>query len=125
MPWDYGSDYDHLSKKFRGSLTILGEKGTVKIGGPAVNKIDEWIFEDKSENDKKVDNVSYETTSVYGFGHDPYYKNMLDCLQGKGEAICNGREGLKSLELIIAAYKSAKKGETIKVPLKHKFKCFL
>ena len=42
---------------------------------------------------------------------------MLDCLQGKGEAICNGREGLKSLELIIAAYKSAKKGETIKVPL--------
>ena len=41
-------------KNLEGSLTILGEKGTVKIGGPAVNKIDEWIFEDKSENDKRL-----------------------------------------------------------------------
>ncbi len=105
-------------KNLEGSITILGEKGTAKIGGPAVNKIEYWMFEEKNDDDDKVDSTSYETTNVYGFGHEPYYRNMLDCLQGKADPICDGKEGLKSLELIIAAYRSAKSGSTIKLPLK-------
>jgi UDP-N-acetyl-2-amino-2-deoxyglucuronate dehydrogenase len=104
-------------KNLEGSITLLGETGTVKIGGPAVNKIEQWAFADESLDDAEVEQASYATTSVYGFGHPPYYANVLDALQGKAEALCDGREGLRSLELLIGAYRSARDGRTIHLPL--------
>ncbi len=104
-------------KNLEGSITLLGETGTVKIGGSAVNQIEHWSFADKSPDDLLVEQASYETTSVYGFGHPPYYANMLDVLQGKDEALCDGYEGLHSLELLTAAYRSARDGKTINLPL--------
>jgi UDP-N-acetyl-2-amino-2-deoxyglucuronate dehydrogenase len=106
-------------KNLEGSITLLGETGTVKIGGPAVNKIEQWAFADESPDDAEVEEASYATTSVYGFGHPPYYANVLDALQGKAEALCDGREGLRSLELLIGAYRSAKDGITTNFPLEN------
>ena len=106
-------------KNIEGSITLLGENGTVKIGGPAVNQIDHWAFADENPDDALVEQASYETTSVYGFGHPPYYANMLDVLQGKAEALCDGREGLHSLELLIGAYRSARDGKTVHLPLEY------
>ena len=100
-----------------GSITILGDKGTVKIGGKAVNKIEEWHFSDFDKDDDLVKNASYETSNIYGFGHPPYYENMLKDLRGETDAICSGEEGLKSLELLIAAYRSSKTGLEIELPL--------
>ncbi len=104
-------------KNLEGSITILGEKGTVKIGGPAVNKIEHWQFSDDQDDDDLVEKASYDTTSVYGFGHLAYYKNMVDVLKGIADPISDGREGLNSLELIISAYRSAKDGKLINLPL--------
>ena len=104
-------------KNLEGSITLLGETGTVKIGGPAVNKIEQWAFADESPDDTEVEQASYATTSVYGFGHPPYYANVLDALQGKAVALCDGREGLRSLELLIGAYRSARDGRTVHLPL--------
>ncbi|CRY91248.1 Predicted oxidoreductase [Synechococcus sp. WH 8103] len=106
-------------KNLEGSITLLGENGTVKIGGPALNQIEHWSFADASPDDAEVEQASYETTSVYGFGHSPYYANVLDALQGKGEALCDGREGLRSLELLIGAYRSARDGRTVHLPLEY------
>ena len=106
-------------KNLEGSITLLGETGTVKIGGPAVNQIEHWSFADEHLDDALVDQASYETTSVYGFGHPPYYANVLDALQGKAEALCDGREGLRSLELLIGAYRSASDGRTVHLPLNY------
>ena len=39
-----------------------------------------------------------------------FYKNMLDDLQDIEDSICTGEEGLRSLEVIIAAYKSILEG---------------
>ena len=100
-----------------GSITILGEKGSVKVGGLAVNKIEIWKFSDSDEDDNKVEQANYETTSVYGFGHIPYYENMLKCMQGHKTSICKGMDGLKSLELLIAAYRSSRDSKTIHLPL--------
>jgi len=100
-------------KNLEGSITLLGETGTVRIGGPAVNQIEHWAFADPSPDDALVEQASYATTSVYGFGHPPYYANVLDALQGKEEALCDGREGLRSLELLIGAYRSARDGSTV------------
>jgi len=63
-------------KNLEGSITILGEKGTVRIGGVAVNEVQEWNFDEEADYDQSVKQASYETTSVYGFGHPLYYKNI-------------------------------------------------
>ena len=106
-------------KNYEGSITIIGERGTVRIGGVAVNEIETWKFEDKKDYDEHVQDVNYETTSVYGFGHPTYYKNVINVLQGNEEIDVDGREGLKSLELLIAAYLSARDGRTISLPLEY------
>ncbi len=106
-------------KNLEGSITLLGEQGTVRIGGPAVNKIEHWTFSEQAEDDQLVEQASYVTTSVYGFGHPPYYTNVLDSLQGKALPLCDGREGLRSLELLIGAYRSARDGQTAHLPLEY------
>ncbi len=106
-------------KNMEGSITILGDKGTVRIGGVAVNDIQRWEFEDEKDYDKQVKEANYETTSVYGFGHPLYYNNVIEVLRGKCEPETDGREGLKSLELLIAAYLSARDGNTISLPLEY------
>ena len=104
-------------QNLEGSITILGTRGSVKVGGTAVNKIDYWDFEDKSQDDELVDDVGYDTSSVYGNGHTPYYSDMINSLVNNSPAECDGREGLKSLELLIAAYRSARSGKTMHLPL--------
>ena len=104
-------------KNLEGSITILGEKGTVRIGGMAVNEIQEWQFADARPEDADIKAASYATTSVYGFGHPLYYKNVADVMQGKAEPETDGRSGLKSLELLVAMYRSAKDGVKVSLPL--------
>ena len=104
-------------QNLEGSITILGEKGSVKIGGKAVNNIDFWEFSDHSSDDDLISDASYETSSVYGFGHQAYWANMLDCLLNNDQSICDGDDGIKSLELLIAAYKSAQEKKLVKLPL--------
>jgi len=106
-------------KNLEGSITILGEKGTVRVGGVAVNDIQIWDFDDPKDYDEEIQQANYETTSVYGFGHPLYYKNVVDVMRGKAEPETDGREGLKSLEVLIAAYQSARDGKTISLPLEY------
>lgn len=106
-------------KNLEASVTIIGEKGTVRLGGVAMNEIQQWEFDKKKNYDDRINEVSYETTSLYGFGHPLYYKNVIDVLQGKAEPETDGKEGLKSLEILIAAYLSARDDKTISLPLKY------
>ena len=106
-------------KNLEGSITILGEKGTVRIGGVAVNDIQQWEFDESLDYDEQIKEANYQTTSVYGFGHPLYYKNVIDVLRGDAEPETDGREGLKSLEMLIAAYLSARDGNTISLPLEY------
>lgn len=104
-------------KNLEGSITILGESGTVRVGGVAVNEIQHWEFSDKRQEDDDIKQASYATTSVYGFGHPIYYDNVIAVLQGKAPPETDGREGLKSLELLIAMYLSARDGKRVALPL--------
>lgn len=106
-------------KNLEGSITILGEKGTVRIGGVAVNEIQQWEFSEKLPEDDQIASANYETTSVYGFGHPLYYDNVINTLQGKAEPETDGREGLKSLEVMIAAYLAARDGKRVALPLEY------
>lgn len=106
-------------RNLEGSITVLGEKGTVRIGGVALNEVQHWEFENSDADDDRAKESSYATTSVYGFGHALYYENMVDVLRGKCEPTTDGREGLRSLELLTAMYISARDGRRVSLPLEH------
>jgi UDP-N-acetyl-2-amino-2-deoxyglucuronate dehydrogenase len=104
-------------KNFEGSITLLGEKGTVRVGGVAVNEIQHWQFDEARPEDADILNANYATPSVYGFGHPLFYDNVLATLRGEANATVDGYEGLRSLEVIIAAYRSARDGQRVGLPL--------
>ncbi len=104
-------------KNLEGSLTILGEKGSVKIGGIAINEIQAWDFEDGLDSKDDVSSLSYKTDSVYGFGHPIFYKNVINHLSGVRSILCDGNQGLQSLELLEAIYRSSDENKTIQLPL--------
>jgi len=97
-----------------GSITILGERGTVKIGGTALNKVEHWEFQNYDDDDKYINQANYIPLDV---GHTGYYKNVLDVLETDIDPFVDGREGRKSLELILAIYKSSREGRSIALPL--------
>ncbi|HLS87834.1 MAG TPA: Gfo/Idh/MocA family oxidoreductase [Burkholderiales bacterium] len=104
-------------KNYEGSITVIGEKGTVRVGGVAVNEIQHWQFAERLPEDDTVKEASYQTTSVYGFGHPLYYEYVIRALRAEAEPETDGREGLKSLELLIATYISARDGRRVTLPL--------
>jgi UDP-N-acetyl-2-amino-2-deoxyglucuronate dehydrogenase len=105
-------------KNMEGSLTILGEKGTVKIGGTAVNKVEHWEFADSDPDDDIVHTLDTNPPNIYGFGHEGYYRNVLAVLRGEAKPDTDGRAGRKSLELILGIYESAKTGCDVPLPLR-------
>jgi UDP-N-acetyl-2-amino-2-deoxyglucuronate dehydrogenase len=92
-------------KNIEGSITILGEKGTVRVAGTSMNKIELWEFTDKQVYDDEVQQSNTNPTSVYGFGHVGYYRSVLNTLYETNHAISDGLEGRKSLELLTQIYK--------------------
>ncbi|RJF96339.1 Gfo/Idh/MocA family protein [Noviherbaspirillum saxi] len=104
-------------KNLEGSITVLGEKGTVRIGGAALNEVQHWEFSEKNADDKKISEIGEQTAVNDGTGHTAYYDNVIKVLRGEGEPETDGREGLKTLELLIATYLSARDGKRIALPL--------
>ena len=105
-------------KNMEGSITLLGEKGTAKIGGTAVNKVEHWDFADPEPDDERIRGMTSNPPSVYGYGHEGYYRNVLAVLRGDAKPETDGRAGRKSLELILGIYESARTGRDVPLPLK-------
>ncbi|MBK8892456.1 MAG: Gfo/Idh/MocA family oxidoreductase [Dechloromonas sp.] len=104
-------------KDLEGSISILGEGGSVEIAGFAVNKMKTWNFVNPSPGDDDVlEKFSVNPPSVYGFGHQAYYEHVVDCIQNDKRHLVDGLEGRKSLELINAIYESIETGK--EVPLR-------
>ncbi len=94
-----------------GSLSVLGEKGTVEIGGFAANKIKTWSFENPVPGDEEVIARFHENPpSVYGFGHIAYLEHVVDAVMNGAPSLVDGIEGRKSLELVTAIYESMATG---------------
>lgn len=89
-------------KNLEETLSIFGEKGTVVIGGLAVNEIKTWDFADERDYDKE--NYVKEVDNVYGSGHTPLYKDFIDAINEDREPLINGEEGKKAMEIVLKAY---------------------
>lgn len=105
-------------KNLEETLSIFGEKGTVIIGGLAVNRIKTWRFADGFDNEEEILKQQKEDPeTVYGQGHTPLFKDMIDAIKNNREPLINGEEGKKGMEIILAAYKSQKTGMPVKFPM--------
>ncbi len=101
-------------KDLEGSLSVLGEGGTVEIGGFAVNQMKTWNFVAPEEGDAEVlERFSVNPPNVYGFGHQAYYEHVVDCIRNRKVHLVDGLVGRKSLELINAIYESIETGKEI------------
>lgn len=101
-------------KDLEGSISILGETGTVEISGFAVNEMKHWNFSEVLPGDEEVfEKFSVNPPNVYGFGHQAYYEHVVDCITGKKQALVDGLQGRKSLELINAIYESIETGKEV------------
>jgi predicted dehydrogenase len=103
-------------RDLEGSVSILGEHGTVEIGGFAVNQMKVWAFEQSDPGDEDVlSKFSVNPPSVYGFSHKAYYEHVVDCIANGTQQLVDGLEGRKSLELISAIYESIETGREVKL----------
>lgn len=101
-------------KDLEGSISVLGEKGTVEIGGFAVNEMKVWNFTEAQDSDAEIlDKYSVNPPNVYGFGHKAYYDHVVDCVVNKKQQLVDGLEGRKGLELISAIYESIETGQEV------------
>jgi len=101
-------------KDLEGSISILGENGTVEIGGFAVNEMRVWNFsEPQSEDAEVLTRYRENPPNVYGFSHSRYLSQVVQCLKGGDPSPVDGEEGKKSLELIHALYSSAETGKEV------------
>jgi predicted dehydrogenase len=100
-----------------GSISILGENGTVEVGGFAMNEMTVWKFADETPEDARVlEKYRTNPPDVYGFGHHAFYRDVFDAI-AKGQApFVDGREGRKSLEVITAIYESIGSGREVRFP---------
>lgn len=109
---------DIYPKNLEETLYIFGEKGTVKAGGQSVNAIEEWRFSDLLDDPEEVMARFHENPpNVYGYGHTPLYADMVNAIQQDRQPYVNAMDGKKALELVLAIYKSAAEGCSVKLPL--------
>jgi predicted dehydrogenase len=100
-----------------GSISILGQNGTVEVGGFAMNEMKVWRFADPLPEDEGVlERYRTNPPDVYGFGHHEYLNQAVRAIQTGAPAPIDGREGRKSLELITAIYESSESGGPVAFP---------
>lgn len=94
---------------FEGSITVFGERGTVKVGGQYLNALEYQRIEDFEIRDIPLSRPAND----YGFykgsmsNHDKVYENLIAVLSGNGKAATSAYEGIKTIEIIEMIYASA------------------
>jgi predicted dehydrogenase len=108
-------------KDLEGSLSIMGEQGTVVIGGFAANKVDVWDFIGREDNETVKALLNQPSPDGFTQGHVKFFEHLCDCLDNNKPALVDGWEGYKSLRLIHALYESAATGKEIHLMFRPQF----
>ena len=96
-------------KNMEGSLTIFGEKGTVKIGGQYLNELEYQNIEGYKIENLPVGNTANNYGNYQGSmsNHDKVYQNLVDVLTNNASISTSAFEGLKTVEIIDKIYYKA------------------
>lgn len=93
------------------SLSLLGEHGSVILGGNAVNRIDHWAFDTTTPEDERIrTEASREIPNVYGHGHLDYLGQVIEAILTGRPGQVEGEEGRKNVQILTAMYESAARG---------------
>lgn len=93
-------------KDLEGSISILGERGSVVIGGFFMNELQTWNFADQDPGDDRVLEEFGKNPSGFAYNLGEYLKDVVEAIESKKAALVDGLEGRRSLELITALYES-------------------
>lgn len=111
---------DIYPKNLNVTLSLFGEKGSVVIGGLAVNKIESWRFADSEQvgdtEETVLDPDAKDPPTVYGFGHTALFKDVVCAVEENREPLVSGEKGKKALDVILAIYESQKTGKPVTLP---------
>ena len=100
------------------TLSIFGERGTVRLGGMAAGAVEVWRFADgKDDEAEMVARYGKPSTDVYGSGHMPLYADMVSAIREGRPPAVDGEAGRRAVELTLAMYKSAREGQPVRLPL--------
>lgn len=111
-------------KDLEGSVSLLGETGSVEVAGFAMNEIRHWNFKETRPEDAEIlTQARTNPPDVYGFGHREFYRAVIkDITTGQHEqSLVDGLEGRRSLELINAIYESVETGKLVHLVFKPKW----
>jgi predicted dehydrogenase len=111
-------------KDLEGSISLLGEKGSVVIGGFFMNELVTWEFEDHQPVDDVIFEEFGKNPEGWGYNLGEYLKGVINAIVSDKAGLVDGLEGRRSLELISAIYESIETGKEI--PLRfHPKRCKL
>jgi len=105
-------------KDLEGSISFLGEKGSIVIGGFFMNELTTWEFDDKQPMDDEIFEKYGKNPAGWGYNLGEYLKGVIYSIQHNKAGLVDGLEGRISLELISAIYESIETGREI--PLRFK-----
>ena len=107
-------------KNMEGSMTVIGSKGNVKIGGEYLNTLDYWHVEnlEKPELEKGNPPNDYGTYKGSMSNHDKVIENVINVISNNDEIATSSIQGMESIEVMQAAYISSLKNQSVKLPLK-------
>lgn len=100
-------------KNLEETLSLFGEKGTVCLGGMANNKIETWNFEDEQLSKEILEEE--EVDSVYGTGHTPLFRDLIEAINTGKEPYVTAQDGRNAVEVVLSAYQSARTGLPVKL----------
>ncbi len=96
-------------------LTVIGERGTVRLGGRACDVVEAWDFDTPAPQDQTIEGLARAVPETLRRGHQAVYEDLVESLRGGVAPAVDGREGLRSLAIIDAAYRSFDTGEPVPV----------
>lgn len=105
-------------KDLEGSISILGEKGSIVIGGFFMNELTTWEFEDSQPGDETIFQKFGKNPEGWGYNLGEYLKDVIHSIKTDKAGLVDGLEGRKSLELISGIYESIETGREITLRFK-------
>ena len=100
------------------TLTVLGERGTVRLGGKSVNTIEVWEFAGQGDTLADIQEEFSETPpNIYGFGHSPLYADFIHAVQKKCAPYITASDGKQAMDIVLAIYQSSMTGNAVSFPL--------
>ena len=103
-------------ENLEGSVAIFGERGSLKVGGTALNRKVIWKIEGELEHEKELlTREQVDPTSVYGASHRAVIADMIEAILADRTPKTDGAEAKKSLALVLAMYESVRTGQPVEL----------